>query len=67
MKSKRGFDKHLRRTTHSRFTGAQDIDVPVTIVYGDREPLVPKRAHHGDELPKHTRCITLHGCGHVPT
>lgn len=67
MRSTRGFGEHLRETTHKRFTGGQDIDVPVTIVYGERERLVAKRARRGDELPKHTRWITLPRCGHVPT
>jgi pimeloyl-ACP methyl ester carboxylesterase len=67
MRSTRGFGEHLRETTHNRFTGGQGIDVPVTIVYGERERLVPRRARHGDQLPKHTRWVTLPGCGHVPT
>jgi len=67
MRSTRGYGEHLRQTTRSRFTGGQDIDVPVTIAYGDRERLVPKRARGADELPAHTRWVTLPGCGHVPT
>ena len=67
MRSTLGFGEHLRRTTHSRFRGGQGIDVPVTIAYGDRDRLVPERARRGDELPGHTRWITLPGCGHVPT
>jgi pimeloyl-ACP methyl ester carboxylesterase len=67
MRSTRDFDEHLWQTTRSRFTGGQGIDVPVTIAYGERERLVPKRARRGDELPAHARWITLSGCGHVPT
>jgi pimeloyl-ACP methyl ester carboxylesterase len=67
MRSTRGFDEHLRRTSRSRFMGGQGIQVPVTIAYGERERLVPKRARRGEELPEHTRWITLPGCGHVPT
>jgi pimeloyl-ACP methyl ester carboxylesterase len=67
MRSTRGFDQHLRRTTHTRFTGGQGIQVPVTIAYGARERLVPRRARRGEELPTHTRWVTLPGCGHVPT
>lgn len=67
MRSTRNFDEHLRRTTAARFTGGQGIDVPVTIAYGDRERLVRTRARRGDELPPHTRWVTLAGCGHVPT
>jgi pimeloyl-ACP methyl ester carboxylesterase len=67
MRSTRGFDEHLRRTTQTRFTGGQGITVPVTIAYGERERLVPKRARGQNELPEHTRWVTLPGCGHVPT
>jgi pimeloyl-ACP methyl ester carboxylesterase len=67
MRSTRGFDEHLRETTHSRFTGGHGLDVPITIAYGERERLVPKRARRADELPPQTRWVTLPGCGHVPT
>jgi pimeloyl-ACP methyl ester carboxylesterase len=67
MRSTRGFDEHLRRTTQARFTGGRGIEVPVTIAYGERERLVRKRARRGEELPPQSRWITLPGCGHVPT
>jgi pimeloyl-ACP methyl ester carboxylesterase len=67
MRSTREFGEHLSETTHNRFTGGQDIQVPITIAYGERERLVPKRARRGEELPNHARWITLPGCGHVPT
>lgn len=67
MRSTRGFDEHLRESTRSRFTGGRGIEVPVTIAYGGRERLVPKRARGGEELPGNTRWVTLPGCGHVPT
>jgi pimeloyl-ACP methyl ester carboxylesterase len=66
MRSTRGFDEHLRRTTATRFTGARGIDVPVTIAYGERERLLPRRARRGDELPPQARWVTLAACGHVP-
>jgi pimeloyl-ACP methyl ester carboxylesterase len=67
MRSTRGFGEHLRETAHGRFTGGQRIEIPVTIAYGERERLVPKRARRGEELPAHTRWVMLPGCGHVPT
>jgi pimeloyl-ACP methyl ester carboxylesterase len=67
MRSTRGFDEHLRETTRNRFIGGRGIEVPVTIVYGEQERLVPKRARLGGELPASTSWVTLPGCGHVPT
>jgi len=65
----RGFDAHLKATNHgARFTGGQEIDVPVTIAFGSRERLLSKRgARVRDELPPHARWIDLPGCGHIPT
>ena len=67
MRSTRGFNEHLRVTTRSRFTGGRGIKVPVTIAYGERDRLLPRRARRGAELPPQTCWITLPGCGHVPT
>jgi pimeloyl-ACP methyl ester carboxylesterase len=67
IRSTRGFDEHLRATTHSRFTGGRGIDAPLTIAYGERDRLVPKRARRGEELPAQARWTTLPRCGHVPT
>jgi pimeloyl-ACP methyl ester carboxylesterase len=67
MRATRDFNEHLRETSRNRFTGGQRIEVPVTIVYGERERLVPSRARGRKELPAHTRWVTLPGCGHVPT
>jgi len=50
----------------SRFTGGQAIDVPVTVVYGDKDKALLKRHRTADELPPQTRWLTLPRCGHVP-
>jgi pimeloyl-ACP methyl ester carboxylesterase len=50
----------------SRFTGGQAIDVPVTVAYGDKDKALLKRHRTADELPPHTRWVTLARCGHVP-
>jgi pimeloyl-ACP methyl ester carboxylesterase len=64
----RGFGEHLRATNRgARFTGGQEIDVPVTIAFGSRERLLSKDARRRDELPPQTRWLDLPGCGHVPT
>jgi len=62
-----GFTAHLRATHQERFRDGQRIDVPVTVVWGQRERLIPPRARRRDELPAHTRFIELPGCGHLPT
>ena len=50
------------------FTGGRDIDVPVTIAFGQHDLVLRRRiAQVRDELPAHTRWLTLAGCGHVPT
>jgi pimeloyl-ACP methyl ester carboxylesterase len=67
MRTTRGFDEHLRQTSRTRFTGGRDIEVPVTIAFGERERLIPPRARRGEELPSTTRWVSLPGCGHVPT
>jgi len=61
-----GFDDHLRATTRTRFMHGQNITVPVTIVWGERERLIPPRARRTDELPAQTQIVVLPGCGHVP-
>jgi pimeloyl-ACP methyl ester carboxylesterase len=69
MGATQGFAAHLKATNHgARFTGGQEIDVPVTIAFGSRERLLTKGgARRRDELPSHTRWLDLPGCGHVPT
>jgi pimeloyl-ACP methyl ester carboxylesterase len=61
-----GFDAHLAATRRERFRGGKRIDVPVTVAWGDRERLIPAKARRRDELPAHTRFVTLAGCGHSP-
>ena len=69
MGGTQGFAEHLKATNHAaRFTGGEEIDVPVTIAFGSRERLLSKGgARRRDELPPHTRWLDLPGCGHVPT
>ena len=63
----RGFAEHLAATNRTRFTGGQQIDVPVTIAFGSRERLLSKRgARRREELPEQARWVELPGCGHIP-
>jgi pimeloyl-ACP methyl ester carboxylesterase len=58
--------KHLAQTRRARFRDGGEIQVPVTVAWGDDERLIPPSARRPDELPSHTRTVTLSGCGHIP-
>jgi pimeloyl-ACP methyl ester carboxylesterase len=45
---------------------ATDIAVPVTVAFGTRDWILPKRARRCEGLPAHTRWVTRPGWGHVP-
>jgi pimeloyl-ACP methyl ester carboxylesterase len=60
------FDRHLSETRRDRFQGGREIEVPVTVAWGEKDRLVPGRARRRDELPAHARVLTLPGCGHLP-
>ncbi len=60
------FKAHLAATRRERFRDGHDIDVPVTVAWGDKERLIPAKARLHDELPAHTNFVTLPGCGHSP-
>jgi pimeloyl-ACP methyl ester carboxylesterase len=60
------FSKHLAQTRRARFRDGAPIRVPVTAAWGDHEQLIPPKARRQDELPPHTKTVTLSGCGHVP-
>jgi len=51
--------------TRFPFSG-EDIDVPVTVAFGDRDYIVTKSSRWRHRLPAHTRWFNLHGWGHVP-
>jgi pimeloyl-ACP methyl ester carboxylesterase len=62
-----GFDGTVNTITKDRFTGGDEIGVPVTLVWGTRDmilfPWQAKRALK--ELPR-ARLVPLPGAGHVP-
>lgn len=50
-----------------RFEGGQAITVPVTIAFGTLDRMLPPRTSQvRDQLPAHTRWVTLPDCGHMP-
>jgi pimeloyl-ACP methyl ester carboxylesterase len=55
--------------THRRRVDARDLsaDVPVTIVWGDRDRILPTdRCEVREGSPPHARWVRLSQCGHVP-
>ncbi|WP_378738240.1 alpha/beta fold hydrolase [Nocardia brasiliensis] len=57
----------LRIAKKLRFEGGQSITVPVTIAFGTLDRMLPPSTSQvRDQLPAHTKWVTLPGCGHVP-
>lgn len=49
------------------FENGHGLDIPVTIAFGTKDRLLLAKGYrHRDELPSHTRWVTLPGCGHMP-
>ena len=42
------------------------ISVPVTVAFGDRDWILPKRSRSREGLPPHTQWVEKRGWGHVP-
>jgi pimeloyl-ACP methyl ester carboxylesterase len=62
-----GFDATLAATATRRCLATTPIDAPVTVAFGSRDLLLPRRlARHLDQLPPAAEEETLPGCGHVP-
>jgi pimeloyl-ACP methyl ester carboxylesterase len=62
-----GFRETLRGLEQRRFEDGTAITTPVTIAFGSRDRvLLPRVARRRDQLPGHTRWVTLPGCGHIP-
>ncbi|MFD6157431.1 alpha/beta fold hydrolase [Nocardia sp. NPDC060256] len=50
-----------------RFEGGQGITVPVTIAFGTLDRMLPPSTSQvRDQLPAHTKWVTLPDCGHMP-
>jgi pimeloyl-ACP methyl ester carboxylesterase len=62
------FDETLGALAPGGFTGGDDIRVPVTIAWGERDYLLlPRQAQRAKRLIPRARLVSLPGCGHVPT
>jgi pimeloyl-ACP methyl ester carboxylesterase len=54
----------------TQFRGGEQIDAPVTMIWGDREALLPRRrrqAARSIRAVPGARLVWLRGCGHTPT
>ncbi len=61
-----GWREHYRAAKASRFLGGQAIDVPVTVVWGEKDLIAPaNRSRELDQLPPHTVVETWADCGHL--
>jgi pimeloyl-ACP methyl ester carboxylesterase len=62
------FDATLVALVNDRFTGGDQISVPVTIAWGERDHLLlPRQAPRAARAVPRARMVTVWGCGHVPT
>ena len=60
----------LEALRQGRFDGGDAIDVPVTMIWGDRERLLPRRERQAARSARAVpgaRLVWLEGCGHTPT
>ena len=61
-------EETLPAITEERFSGGEQIQVPVTIAWGDHDRLLlPRQARRAQRAIPSARMVTLRGCGHVPT
>jgi pimeloyl-ACP methyl ester carboxylesterase len=61
------FDQTLNAVTRDAFTGGGQIDVPVTIAWGDHDRLLrPRQAWRAARAIPIARIVALAGCGHLP-
>jgi pimeloyl-ACP methyl ester carboxylesterase len=62
------FDATFRAVIHDRFTGGEQIGVPVTVAWGEKDRLLlPLQVRRAAAVIPSARLVTLTGCGHVPT
>ena len=60
----------LEALRQGHFSGGAQIDVPVTMAWGDRELLLPRRTRQAERSIRAVpgaRLVWLRDCGHVPT
>lgn len=66
MSGTESFPRHFAETHPLRFLGGQGIDVPVTVVWGDKDWIAPAgKSRNRDQLPPHAEVETWANCGHM--
>jgi pimeloyl-ACP methyl ester carboxylesterase len=61
------FDETLRAASLDRFWDGEQISVPVTIAWGEKDRLLlPRQARRAARLIPGARIVSLRDCGHVP-
>jgi pimeloyl-ACP methyl ester carboxylesterase len=62
------FDATLPTLRAGHFHGGEDITVPVTVIWGDKDRvLLPRQALRAARLIPRARIVPLQDCGHLPT
>ena len=62
-----GYEVVLAAATGLRFARREAIDIPVTVVFGDADRILPARDNqYRGAVPGHARWIVLPDCGHAP-
>jgi pimeloyl-ACP methyl ester carboxylesterase len=60
------FPRHFRETRVLRFEDGAGIEVPVTVIWGDRDRIaLERKSRFTDVLPRQTQVETWHGAGHM--
>ena len=65
-----GVARTLEWIARDQFRGGDQIDVPVTMIWGDHEYLLPRRERQAARAQRAipgARTVWLKGCGHTPT
>lgn len=60
------FPRHFRETRRLRFSGGREMDVPVRVIWGERDRIaLAGKSRSVDELPPQTQVETWSRCGHM--
>jgi pimeloyl-ACP methyl ester carboxylesterase len=65
-----GVGRTLGWIARDQFRGGAQVDVPVTMIWGNHEYLLPRRERHAARAERAlpgTKTVWLQGCGHTPT